>query len=996
MAAQAGETTAPPRWHVQTLGAFKVTYGSQTASFRTQKTASLFAQLAYYAGRPVSKDALCDTLWPDSPRSAARQSLRTALSSLRSGLVLKDDTLSSDSNTVELSPHGVTVDANEFRAAVAAARRATDDPARLAALSSAVALYQGPFLAGFAEDWVLPQALDLEESFVLAVSDLVGLMIGGAQDIEAIETASRAVALCPTREETHVALIKALTGAGRSSAALAQFERLERMLDDEWGEAPSAAAIAALETPLSRSRPGTGRDTGEAPDVLAPLEQRVPSETGGFYGRDEDVAEIARLAAPGNGTILTLTGLGGSGKTRLAKAVAEALDAPYHGRVWFTSLVGIEDSTHVAGAVFAQVKPAAVVGPDPFSDVAKAIGQEPALIVLDNIEQLLPGVTQVVRSLVAAMPQVSIVATSRWQLDLPGESVWPVGPLALPHTYKDVAALRACPSVQLLAERGQAVRPGFEVSPLNARGVYELSHKLGGIPLAIELAASKLSTKSPVQVLASISQTIDLATEKTTVPERHRSLRGVIEWNHAQLTSEEQESFAKLAVCHGGWLADLASALLDGDADEQVMAMVKASLVTWAETGDEVRFDMLEPVREFADEELARRAQLRRAATAGLCQFFHALCCPIPDPPDRDRWLKRLDSEQANLLAVIDAGAKGAIAPEAAWDIVDAVLLLIQHRGRVAVWLEPIARLIDATSDKLSPARSAAAHGAVARVYYGVRDIERVYHHVTAAIAKADESGDDKLRGSTRLLVATPGSLLGHFAAARATVEEAIAILEPEGDPAELSQAYLHLGWLIYDGGDAAGAVDVFQKALDQALTSGNSMKVGSAQVGLATAVGEADCETAMALFEAAMNDSYAPDMPERRAHALFYRSWVEYRHNRLEEALAHTEQFANIYNSSGFRLGQTPLSIAGIVLAALGRHEDAALFWGRAADSRRRYHMQMFPILVPHYEKELAATRSALGAAGLEQALAWGAEASDDELVTRVFGAPSHAAVRI
>lgn len=991
------EVRGEPAWRIQTFGGLRVTGPNGPVSFRTHKTAGVFAHLAYYANRSVSKEMLMEAFWPNTPQEKARQSLRTAVSAIRIEIEkagsVPANWIHSTHRALEIGSDCFEVDTARFRQLLTLSRN-QDADTKVKTLTAACELYLGPFLPEFSEEWVIPQTLELEEQYVQAVSELSPLLSAIGNPGQAIEVATRAVTLCPGREEAHIALMKAFAAAGRATSAIAQFELMEKMLDEEWGESPSSEALAVLDNlprAQSQNRHTTGDSQKDEEDLqLTAVAERVPATTGGFYGRSLDVDDVCRALRPESSATrcLTLTGLGGSGKTRLAQAVALALDEPFRGRVWFVPLAGVASPDHVADAVLGQVNPDLVVGPEPMADLSKSLNGAPSFIVLDNLESVFPSVKTIIELMLRACPELTILSTSRWPIGSDLEVVRPVGPLELPKDYHDLPAMRSNPCVQLFVERGNSVRPGFQVSAINARGVYELCCRLGGMPLALELAASKLATRSPVQILSMISETLDLSTDDLRVEERHRSLRTVVKWNCDQLDYDCLRSFVKLSVCQGGWESDLAEAVLGQSAESHVPSLIGASLVYWSESEESVRFDMLESVREYALELRKAEPELSKEAVIDHAQFFTELCAERPRGQKSQDWLKRLGREQGNLLAVINAGAQSLIPSESAWTVCEAVIELVNWRGRSAVWVESMAQLLDTTGESLPLPRLVEAELAVAKMYYGLRDIAETYNHAARALEAADISGNKSLQIRARVGMAVPSSLIGKFDEAKADLADALSLLDEGASPSERFGIELNLAWLYFDGGDEPGSLPGFQRALALAESYGEPADIVSALVGLAVAVGETQPGEAAELFDRAKELADSRGRRQEAAHCLYYRAMTEHRAGLKDESLIHVLQAMSLFVEHGIRLGQTILTIAGCSLASAGRYEEAAICWGRAEASRKRHGMKMFPTQAKDYEREVVKVKQALGPMAFGTASAWGAETSDEDLTQRLFNA--------
>lgn len=962
------------------LGAFGVEREGDCAVFRTRKTASLLSYLTYYAGRRISKDLLVDLLWPDADADKGRQSLRMAVSALRSSLGRTDwdpaRHLVSDRDTLSASEHGFVTDVMEFRKLV--------DSGDVSKMDAAVQLYSGPLLTGFAEDWILPQALELEETYAQAVCRLVEA--AGADLQRAVSIGRKALAICPSREDVHVALIRAYGAAGQPAMALKQYEELERMLDEQWGEMPGDDARAALE-----ALPKQGTVTLAVTLTERTTEKKAPDRAP-FFGRERELAELTTLLQPSADMqrLVTLFGLGGTGKTRLSQQVAQSMQEAYDHRVWFVSLVGVEESAEIHETLLAAFVTNPPKNRDAVESIAEAVGAAPALLVFDNLEHVVPAARKVAGALLDACPGLRILATSRVPLQTPAERLVPLAPLPLPSDYRDLAALRSSPSVQLLVEAAQAVRPGFSVTPANAQSVLLLCRRLDGIPLAIELAAAKLATLSPAQLLASLARSADLSTSRESVPERHRSLQRVLEWTLALLGPDERRAFASLSVCRGGLNSELASQLLGPTADELLVRLCQCALLNWHEDADEVRFEMLETVREMAMQMLGEEHDLAREATQKHFRYVHRLCTAIhglTTEAQRTRWAAALSHETGNILAALDAATAGWVEPELAWEMALPLQDYIRRRGRSQIWIGPLEALLSATGRSVAPSTAARAHALLSDAHYGLRAIRSTYQHCMKGIEAADASGDARLRIETRVEFTTPAITLGEFELAEKTLEAAIELLPQVDDPELAARCYLNLAWVVFDSGHEEDAQPLFRQAREYAERSQDTATIGSAITGLASAIGHTRHSEGYILFDRAVGLWTSAGMPGYLAHCLYNRAMIDYRHGKLDEAQANVSKSFRIYLENQIALGQSILTVAGNLMAALGRFEEAAACWGRAEEARQRNGMKMIPTMGRDFEHEISKVRAVMPAAELQAAFDRHRSSSDEDLVGLLFG---------
>lgn len=397
---------------------------------------------------------------------------------------------------------------------------------------------------------------------------------------------------------------------------------------------------------------------GGAPPAAARPVNALPRPRTRFFGREREKAEAAELLADGG--LLTLTGIGGSGKTRLALEVARERLSAGDGAVWFVDLAPVGDAADLARSV------AAVLGlrDDQQRDVLEAIaarlqGQR-ALLVLDNCEHLVDAAAVLVETLLDACDNLAILATSREALGVPGEQVRPLRSLALAPP-DDLDALRRCDAVRLFVDRGRLAVATFDVDARNAPAVHEICQRLDGIPLALELAAARLSLLSPEQIRARLDDRFRLLTGGRRALPRHQTLAAVIRWSYEQLPTAEQRLLSRLAVFSGGWTlaaATAVSAAPEDDVLEALSDLVSKSLVLVASDDAEARYTMLETVRQYAQDRLEESGEAESARAAHLT-FFAGLAQaqgPGGAHPVPTRAFSRLSGDRDNIIAALRFG----------------------------------------------------------------------------------------------------------------------------------------------------------------------------------------------------------------------------------------------------------------------------------------------------------------------------------------------------
>ena len=428
---------------------------------------------------------------------------------------------------------------------------------------------------------------------------------------------------------------------------------------------PTAVAFPPLEdraAPYLLDEPSPGdRPDAELDDDAC---HNLPAQPTRLLGREREIELIRRLLGDEGVRLLTLTGPGGVGKTRLAVAAAEALLAAFPDGAWFVDLASLADPAAIMPAVAAALGVRDGSGRPVAERVRRQLRGRRLLVVLDNCEQLLPAAGLAVANLLAACPGLTVLATSREPLHLRWEHRLPVLPLGLPDPSPGAApaALLAAPAVALFVERAQGVWPDFALTAANAPAVAELCRRLDGLPLAIELAAARCNVLPPTALLARLERRLPLpGPGAEDAPERHRTLPAAIGWSYEPLSPEEQALFRRLGVFAGGWTLAAAEAVCAGeerglDPLDGLLALLDRSLIHGSGDDDrEPRFEMLKILREYALEQLDAAGELEETRRRHAMYYAELAERAAPElfGPRRAAWLDRLDREDDNLRAAL-------------------------------------------------------------------------------------------------------------------------------------------------------------------------------------------------------------------------------------------------------------------------------------------------------------------------------------------------------
>ena len=635
---------------------------------------ALLIRLALDAGQTISAERLSADLWPGDGPADTGNALQALVSRLRHAG--GPEFVRHGPGGYQLTVPPGQVDAAEFERLVGVGRGAlaAGNPGRGAAvLREALGLWRGPALADVADaPFAAGPVARLEELRLAAIEDRIDADLALGRGAELAPELEELGAAHPLRERLRGQLMRALYLAGRQSDALAVYQETRELLADQLGVDPSPALsdvhLSILKADPNLGSPASSRPAAR-PDQSEPPARRsnLPAQLTSFVGRDDELNRVAKLLDEAR--LVTLTGPGGTGKTRLAVEAAARLADESPDGVWFIPLAPVRDALDVPQAVLTALGvPEATRSAEtgwitvlpPLDRLADVLASRQLILVLDNCEHLVDAVARLADQVLAGAPGVRVLATSREPLGITGETLCPVPSLPLPP--EGVLATDALDygSVRLLADRAAAVRPGFTVDAVNVAAVTRICRALDGSPLAIELAAARLRALTPAQVADRLDDRFGLlrSGSRSALP-RHQTLRAVVDWSWELLTAAERAVLRRLSVFSGGATPGAAEQVCPADGDSPGVIDVIASLVDKSlvvAVGEaEVRYLLLETVRAYAAERLAEAGE-EDAVRAAHARYYLGLAEqgePQLRGPDQIGWLARLSAEHDNFAAAL-------------------------------------------------------------------------------------------------------------------------------------------------------------------------------------------------------------------------------------------------------------------------------------------------------------------------------------------------------
>jgi predicted ATPase/DNA-binding SARP family transcriptional activator len=877
---------------VSLFGVLRVTSdGAGAVAISSARERALLALLAINAEQTLTSDELIEAVWGNEMPADPKHALQSTMSRLRRTLRGVGDVVVTDSSGYRLAD-GVGTDVSRFGELLDRARNLVgNDPVGARGLfeDAIVLSAQRPLNDFTYDDWALPHIASLAEMRSAAIGDRIELDLELGRTREVVPELQRLVAEDPLRERFRAQLMVALYRSGRQDAALAEFAEARRKLGEELGIEPSKE-LKRLEQAILDQDPdldlGADRHTASgariAPDG-SPRRNELPVQLTSFVGRTADIEALEDLA--GAQRLLTLTGPGGTGKTRLALEFASEVCGWHPDGTWLVDLTTISSDDEVWPAIGSVRGAREQESGDLAAAVTRHFGSDRALLILDNCEHVIVGAALAAERLLIECPRLRVLTTSREPLKAAGEVVWPVAPLRVPGAVSGVTAedLAGFDAAGLLVERLTAMDSAFVLDEATAPAIASICQSVEGIPLALELAAARAAALGVAEVSRLLADRLDLLEGgRRGATGRHQTYEATVRWSYDLLASQEQEFFRSLAVFRGGFdmLAAERVSGYRGEAVPKLLARLSEASLVARDTASVApgRYRLLEPVRQAAWKFIAEMGQVEVVQAAHGAHFGEVASRVSLGLRSHDQasWTRLVHADKANLLAAFEHSTALGDA-DTALTISSALAPYMQVTGQLTEGRRIVSDAIEMSAGPIELRATALTD--LAHMSFFQCDYSQMAEYADEALALL--AHDAASLSTAEALAASGLASLKQRDSTRAQqlLEEALSLHEDVGNSWGAATALSYLGLVSLDEGDLTSARRRFESCLEHLHGHGESWVTAFAMCALgnlARVDGNTDVANSLLTDALAMSKRIDDEWGIARAEAFLARLFID------------------------------------------------------------------------------------------------------------------------
>ncbi|RPI32077.1 MAG: hypothetical protein EHM70_09865 [Chloroflexota bacterium] len=879
---------------VRLLGQFEVLHGGKRIAITTRHAQSLFAYLILNAGKTFRREKLAGLLWPDSSEENARGNLRHELWRLRKSLEAGGE------GYFIINDLGIAFNPeSSFSFDVHRLENASPEGSLAEDLMQAVSSYQGELLPGFYEEWVIVEREHLASLFEARMRRLLEILQSEGRWAELLEWANRWAGQGQWPEPAYRALMAAYANSGDLSKAAATYERFAQGLQKDLGIKPSEQTQALYKRLKSGWKADTQAETPSKPlpDTASPAFSRVqerhhtlrsntlrpeilhhdrlmhsnlPRPLTSFIGREKEIQQVERLVS--RGRLVTITGPGGVGKTRLAIQVAEAMLPRFKDGAWWVELGslyvaepppehdwgqsrkrephraqnGLPGEAHrepagldlVAQVVAKALRVQETPGMPLLDGVVERLRERTLLLLLDNCEHLIDACAALVEHLLGDCHGLTILATSREALGVPGEKAWLLPSLSLPGKalLPDIKDIFKSEAVNLFVERAADALPGYHPGERDASAIAQVCLRLDGIPLAIELAAARINMLSAQEIASRLDSRFDLLTagRRTALP-RHKTLRAAIEWSYDLLSRPEKVLFHRLCIFAGSFTLEAAEAICTGDEIDRddvlplLGRLVDKSLLNVELAGQDAtastRYRFLDTICSFGRLKVDEAGEIK--ALRDRHAAYYTGLVEVAEPAlvlqNQADWFRRLQDEHDNIRAAIEWSVESD-QPESALRMVGVLLWFWWSHGSIHEGLDLARRALDLPSTARLPVYRARALNTAGYLQWSLGDTHSARQSLEEVLSIVETTKDETSRAWSLQFLGLVLTTEGEYDQADIAMKEGVAIARKLGDLNKSSFSLAFRGDIALQKGDRSKARRVYEECAGLLRSLGNKL----------------------------------------------------------------------------------------------------------------------------------------------------------------------------